>query len=141
MAASERLNEAGKQAQHLATLPIGQPDPILKKTWRKRDAHGKASRRALTAAEIAEQALKLRERQDSGQKTTAGHARLTSPVRAKGNLVLVWCPPRRFRPTARALRSSIKGSCIPRCFSHHLQHPFLSPALCSAAMHIAAGAG
>ena len=32
MAASERLKQAGKQHQHVATLPIGQPDPIPKKT-------------------------------------------------------------------------------------------------------------
>jgi hypothetical protein len=50
MAASERLILAGKQHQHLATLPIGQPDPIPKKTWRKRDSHGKGAR-AMTAAE------------------------------------------------------------------------------------------
>ena len=49
-------------------MPIRQPDPIPKRTWRKRDAHGKADRRALTAAEIAEQDLKLRERQDKKQR-------------------------------------------------------------------------
>lgn len=68
MTASERLNQAGKQYEHLAALPIGQPDPIPKRTWRKRDAHGKADRRALTAAEIAEQDLKLRERQHKKQR-------------------------------------------------------------------------
>ena len=47
---------------------IGQLDPIPKRTWRKRDAHGRADRRALTAAEIAEQDLKLRERQDKKQR-------------------------------------------------------------------------
>lgn len=60
MTTSKRLNQAAKQRQHLASLPITQPDPIPKKTWRKRDAHGKADRRALTAAEIAGKDLKLR---------------------------------------------------------------------------------
>src|SRR5271154_1150187 len=68
MAVSERLKQAGKQHQNLAALPIGQPDPIPKRTWRKRDAHGKADRRALTGAEIAEQDLKLREYQDKKQR-------------------------------------------------------------------------
>jgi len=72
MAVSESLKQAGKQHQHLAALPIGQPDPIPKKTWRKRDAHGKADRRGLTAAEIAKQDLRLRERQD--KKTAAEYA-------------------------------------------------------------------
>ena len=62
MAASERLKQAGKQHQHVAALPIGQPDPIPKKTWRKRDTHGKAAARALTAAEVAERDLKAAER-------------------------------------------------------------------------------
>ena len=62
MAASERLKQAGKQHQHVATLPIGQPDPIPKKTWRKRDTHDKATARALTAAEVAERDLKAAER-------------------------------------------------------------------------------
>ena len=44
MAASERLKDSGKQHQHLAALPIGQPDPIPKRTWRKRDAHGNVDR-------------------------------------------------------------------------------------------------
>jgi hypothetical protein len=64
MAASKHLKEAGKQHQYLATLPIGQPDPTLKKTWHKRNIHGKTDSRALTTAEIAEQDLKLRKRQD-----------------------------------------------------------------------------
>jgi hypothetical protein len=68
MVASEALNQASRQHNHLAALPVGQPDPIPKRTWRKRDAHGKADRRALTAAEIAEQD------QAPGQKTTACHA-------------------------------------------------------------------
>jgi len=68
MTTGERLNQAAKQHQHLASLPIGQPDPIPKRTWRKRDAHGKADRRGLTAAEIAEQDLKSRERQKKKQR-------------------------------------------------------------------------
>ena len=67
MAASERLKWAGKQHQHLATLPIRQLDPIPKRTWRKRDSHGKGAR-AMTAAEIAERNLKARERRDKKQR-------------------------------------------------------------------------
>ena len=68
LAASERLKSAGTRHQQLASLPIGQPDPIAKKTWRKKEAHGKANARALTAAEVAQRDLKTRERQDKEQR-------------------------------------------------------------------------
>jgi hypothetical protein len=50
-------------------LPIRLPDPIPKKTWRKRDTHGKANTRALTAAEVAERDLKAQERRDKKRRT------------------------------------------------------------------------
>ena len=69
MAASERLKQVGKQHRHLATVPIGQPDPIPKRTLvQARRPWQRTDRRELTAAEIAEQDLKLRERQDKKQR-------------------------------------------------------------------------
>ena len=62
MAASERLKQAGEQHQHVAALPIRQPDPTPKETWRKRDTHSKAAARAFTAADVAERDLKAAER-------------------------------------------------------------------------------
>lgn len=62
------MKEAGQQHRQLAGLPIGQPDPIPKKTWRKRDTHGKADARALTAAEVAERDLKAQERTNKKQR-------------------------------------------------------------------------
>ena len=40
-AASDRLRTAGIQHEQLAALPIGQPDPISKKSWRRKNTHGK----------------------------------------------------------------------------------------------------
>jgi hypothetical protein len=89
----ERSKQAGEQHQYLATLPIGQPDPIPERTWRKRDTHGRADRRALTAGEIAERGLKLRERRDKKQQLgTSKHVpeewwrRFKSQVHQNGNL-------------------------------------------------------
>jgi len=68
MAAGKRLKEVGDQHQQLAGLPIRQPDPIPKKTWRKRDTHGTANARALTAAEVAERDLKAKGCRDKKQR-------------------------------------------------------------------------
>jgi hypothetical protein len=47
-----------------------EPDTVTKKTWKKKEAHGKASARALTAAEIGDRDLRNKEKKtatrDSG---------------------------------------------------------------------------
>ena len=68
LAASEHLKTAGIRHQQIASLPIGQPDPIPKKTWRKKKAHDKGNARALTAAEVAERDLGAQERRDKKQR-------------------------------------------------------------------------
>ena len=45
---------AAKRREELAQIPIGIPDAVPKKTWRKKTAHGKANARGLTAGELAE---------------------------------------------------------------------------------------
>jgi hypothetical protein len=68
LAASEHLKTAGIRHQQLASVPISQPDPVPKKTWRKKDVHGRANARALTAAEVAERDLRAQERRDKKQR-------------------------------------------------------------------------
>src|SRR5262249_44469519 len=65
---SERLKRAGKDHSEVAEIPIWQPDAIPKKTWRKKEAHGKATARALTSAELAERDLKATERRNKKQR-------------------------------------------------------------------------
>ena len=48
----------------MAALPIENPDPVPKRSWRRKNTHGKADARALTAAEVAERDLRAREHQD-----------------------------------------------------------------------------
>ena len=43
-------------------LPIGLPDPVPKKEWKKRKIHGKADARALTEAELAARVLQAWEK-------------------------------------------------------------------------------
>jgi MULE transposase domain len=64
LAASERLQTAGIQHEQMAALPIGLPDPVPKKSWRRKNTHGRANARALTAAEVADRHLKAQERQE-----------------------------------------------------------------------------
>ena len=68
MAASERLEQIGEQHQHLSTLPIGQPDPIPKRAMAEARCPWQGRQARTYAAEIAEQALKLRERLDKKQR-------------------------------------------------------------------------
>jgi hypothetical protein len=50
---------AGRSHLQLQDVPIGKPDAIPRKIWK--EGHGKADERALTGAEIAEQAHHERE--------------------------------------------------------------------------------
>jgi hypothetical protein len=45
-------------------VPIGLPDPVPKKGWRRKNTHGRANTRALTAAEVADRHLRAQECQD-----------------------------------------------------------------------------
>jgi hypothetical protein len=50
-----KLTTAAERREELAHIPIGIPDAVPKKTWRKRKkAHGKGNARGLTAIELAE---------------------------------------------------------------------------------------
>ena len=71
LAASDRLKAAGIQHEQLAALPIGQPDPIPKKSWRKKNTHGRANARALTAAEAADRDLRAQDRQNKKLRAAA----------------------------------------------------------------------
>jgi len=55
-----QLLEGLEQQRQVRGVPIQQPDAIPKKKFRKRDLHGKANARALTAAENGEQDLQRR---------------------------------------------------------------------------------
>ena len=56
-----KLLIAGRQHLELQALPIGNPDPIPKKIFRKKKTHGKTDARALTGTEIAEKEHAARE--------------------------------------------------------------------------------
>jgi hypothetical protein len=49
-----KLTTAAERREELAQIPIGVPDAVPKKTWRKKKTHGKANARELTALELAE---------------------------------------------------------------------------------------
>jgi len=63
----------GLQQRQLRDIPVQQRDPIPKKKFRKKNLHGKANARTLTAAEIGEQDLQRRERNE--KKTAAKYAK------------------------------------------------------------------
>jgi hypothetical protein len=56
-----KLLIAGKQHLELQALPIGNPDPIPKRIFRKKKTHGKANARALTGTEIVSREHEARE--------------------------------------------------------------------------------
>jgi hypothetical protein len=59
---NSKLVEIGKRHLQLQALLISNPDPVPKRHYTKKRAHGKADARGLTAAELADRALAARER-------------------------------------------------------------------------------
>ena len=49
-----KFTTAAERREELAQIPIGVPDAVPKKTWRKKKTYGKANARRLTAIELAE---------------------------------------------------------------------------------------
>ena len=63
----EEMAELGSRRLQLQSLPIGQPDPVPKRSWAKAKTHGRAGARALTANELAERRQRQEERQQADQ--------------------------------------------------------------------------
>ena len=72
--AQEKAKAIAERHEDLSHIPIGMPDAVPKKTWRKKKGHGKANARALTAAEASDKDRQERER----LARIAGKARATS---------------------------------------------------------------
>jgi hypothetical protein len=49
-----KLTTAAERREELAQIPIGVPDAVPKKVWRKKKTHGKSNARGLTALELVE---------------------------------------------------------------------------------------
>jgi hypothetical protein len=72
--AQENAKAIAERHEDLSRIPIGMPDAVPKKTWRKKKDHGKADARGLTAAEASDKDRQERER----LAKIAGKARVTS---------------------------------------------------------------
>ena len=68
--ANEQLIEIGQRHLQLQALPIANPDPIPKRHYVKKKTHGKADARGLTAAELADRALIIKERAERARVAT-----------------------------------------------------------------------
>src|SRR5947207_9111795 len=66
-----KLTTAAERREELAQIPIGIPDAVPKKTWRKKTTHGKANARGLTAGELAER--------EKAEEIKRGKARAATP--------------------------------------------------------------
>ena len=72
--AQENAKAIAERYKDLSRIPIGMPDAVPKKTWRKKKDRGKADARGLTAAEASD-----KDRQERKKLTKiAGKARVTS---------------------------------------------------------------
>jgi len=73
-----RANAAAKELterhEELSLIPIGQPDAIPKKIWRKKKTHGKASAPGLTAAQSSD-----RDRVEAERIVNKGKTRAATP--------------------------------------------------------------
>ena len=70
----ENAKAITERHEDLSRIPIGMPDAVPKKTWRKKKDRGKADARGLTAAEASDKDRQERER----LAKIAGKARVTS---------------------------------------------------------------
>ena len=59
--------ELGSRRLQLQSLPVGQPDPVPKRSWSKAKTHGRAGARVLTANELAERRQRQEVRQQANQ--------------------------------------------------------------------------
>jgi hypothetical protein len=69
------LIDIGERHLQLQKLPIGNPDPVPKRQFRKKKTHGKADARGLTGAELAQKTLLAEERAER----SSSKRRATSP--------------------------------------------------------------
>jgi hypothetical protein len=67
-----KLITAAERREELAHIPIGVPDAVPKKIWRKKTTHGKANARGLTAIELAELEKAAEIRRGKARATTPG---------------------------------------------------------------------
>jgi hypothetical protein len=72
--ANAAAKELAERHEELSLIPIGQPDAIPKKIWRKKKTHGKANAPGLTAAQSSD-----RDRLEAERITNKGKARVTTP--------------------------------------------------------------
>src|SRR5947207_9577501 len=70
----ENAKAIAERYEDLSRIPIGMPDAVPKKTWRKKKDRGKADARGLTAAEASDKDRQERKR----LAKIAGKARATS---------------------------------------------------------------
>jgi hypothetical protein len=73
--------QAAQRNEALAQLPIGMPDTIPKRAWRKKKTHGLADAAGLTSAEIARRYLEAKEKAERAQ--TAASLRSTNAKAGK----------------------------------------------------------
>jgi hypothetical protein len=69
--ANAAAKELAERHEELSLIPIGQPDAIPRKTWRKKTPHGKANAPGLTAAESSDRDRLEAERIANKGKTRA----------------------------------------------------------------------
>ena len=67
----EDMIELGERRLQLQSIPINQPDPVLRRSWVKKKTHGKANTRSLTANELGERRQRQKAREQAEQNRLA----------------------------------------------------------------------
>jgi len=86
--------QAAQRNEALAQLPIGIPDAIPKKAWRKKKTHGPAGAAGLTSAEMARRDLLAKEKAEGAANRAANHASESVDEEDPGLLPPSTAPPR-----------------------------------------------
>jgi hypothetical protein len=80
---ASNLLQAVQRNDTLAQLPIGMPDAIPKRTWKKKKTHGLADAAGLTAAVIAQKELTAKEKAEKQAAIKAAKATALASAKAK----------------------------------------------------------
>jgi hypothetical protein len=78
--------QAAQRNDTLDRLPIGTPDAIPKKTWRKKKTHGHADAAGLTSAVIAQKDLAAKEKAEATKAAKAAKAAVLTATKAKARV-------------------------------------------------------
>jgi hypothetical protein len=103
---NEQLIKIGEGHKKMQVLPLGKPDPVLRRQVVQRKTHGRADARGLTAAEIAERQVNARDKAEKQAKKARDRAFGNLEGESQGGTTITLAIRSPERPTPRVISPS-----------------------------------